>query len=947
MGDAGAGVAQAGLSACPCLTRATFTKLPRASHWIWGTAQEPQGTRNRTAGEVGMQRAPRHPGPAPPGLRGADWLRAGGLVAGRGSGMSFRAEGRTRPSPSAEPAPRAHRAPPSPEPRARARTPAGTPAMRGLGFLLLAALWPQEVAPRAALPHVEQYEVVRPRRLPAPRARRALPSHLGLYPESVSYVLGAPGRTFTLHLRKNRDLVGVGCTETYVAANGSQVTEQLQGQDHCFYQGHVEGHHGSAASLSTCAGLRGFFRAGSTVHLIEPLDGGGEEGQHALYQAQHLQQKAGTCGVNDSSLETILGPRVSAAFRPRNRPGPRDTRYVELFVVTDSSEFQSLGSREAVRQRVLEVVNHVDKLYQELRFRVVLVGLEMWNSGDKIRLSSQPEDTLDGFLAWRNRDLAGRHPHDNAQLITAVDFTGTTVGLARVSSMCSQGSGAVNQDHSPNPVGVASTMAHEMGHNLGMDHDENVPGCYCPVPQAGGGCVMAASISSVFPRRFSHCSQADLETFVEKPRTACLVDAPDPDRLVGGPVCGNGFVERGEQCDCGPPEDCRNRCCNASTCLLAEGAECAHGACCQECRVQPAGEPCRPAKDRCDLEEHCDGQQPLCPEDAFQENGTPCPGGYCYNGACPTLAQRCQDLWGPGTRVAVETCYSYSISAGCRGGVPLNFDRVNKCGTLFCEGGQKPLERSSCTLTASSGGCQALVQDGGAAYEPVPEGTKCGEEQVCWKGSCRDFHVYRSRNCSARCSHHGVCNHKDQCHCHPGWAPPYCAELLSRTRTASRRLLVGVLVPVALVALLLVAAGVVVYRKARSSVRRRSVAPKTAVGLSNPLFHEGQTMPMKHGAPAPSAGRPAPGLSSHPSQPPKTTAPAVTPKRPPPAPPAAMASSPSPVPVYSQQAPRQVVKPTCAPPIPPVKPEAGGAQPGPTQGVFGPKVALKPPVQRR
>ena len=127
------------------------------------------------------------------------------------------------------------------------------------------------------------------------------------------------------------------------------------------------------------------------------------------------------------------------------------------------------------------------------------------------------------------------------------------------------------------------------------------------------------------------------------------------------------------------PQDCQNRCCNASTCLLAKGAECAHGTCCHECRVslgfwgtaagmgvwgppvptvslallnqvKPAGEPCRPAKDQCDLREYCDGRQPLCPEDAFWENGTPCPGGYCYNGACPTLAQRCRDLWGPGER---------------------------------------------------------------------------------------------------------------------------------------------------------------------------------------------------------------------------------------------------------------------------------------------------------
>ncbi|KAB0401511.1 hypothetical protein E2I00_002200, partial [Balaenoptera physalus] len=574
----------------------------------------------------------------------------------------------------------------------------------------------------------------------------------GLYPESVSYVLGARGHTFTLHLRKNRDLVGSGYVETYTAADGAQVTEQLPRQDHCFYQGNVEGHQGSAASLSTCAGLRGFFQAGSTVHLIEPLDGGGEEGQHALYQAQHLQQKAGTCGVNDSSLEAVLGPRVSAALRPRR-----------------------LGSREAVRQRVLEVVNHVDK---ELNFRVVLVGLEMWNGGDKIQGRRVP-----------------RCPRaDTALLPSGVNFAGTTVGLAKVSAMCSQDSGAVNQD-------------------------------------------------------------------------------------------------------------CQNRCCNASTCLLAKGAECAHGTCCHECRVslgfwgtaagvrvwgppvpavslallnqvKPAGEPCRPAKDQCDLREYCDGRQPVCPEDAFWENGTPCPGGYCYNGACPTLAQRCRDLWGPGARVATETCYSYSISAGCRSGIPLDFGRVNRCGTLFCEWGQKPPERSSCTLTSSSGDCQALVQDSSSAYEPVPEGTKCGKEQVCWKGFCQDLRVYRSRNCSARCSNHGV---------------------------PSGSLLVGVLVPVALlVPLALTLAGVVIYRKARSPVRRRNVAAKTAMGLSNPLFHEGHRTPVKGRAPAPTRGPPEPGLSSHPSQPPKPTA-------------------------------STVVKPTCTPPMPPVKPRAGGAQPGPTQ----------------
>ncbi|XP_048959128.1 disintegrin and metalloproteinase domain-containing protein 8 [Canis lupus dingo] len=826
--------------------------------------------------------------------------------------------------------------------------------MRRLGLQLL-ALCLQVAAPRPPLPHVEQYEVVWPRRLPAPRARRALPSHLDLYPESVSYVLGAQEHTFTLHLRKNRDLVGSGYTETYRAANGSQVVEQVQRQDHCFYQGHVEGQEDSAASLSTCAGLRGFFRAGSTVHLIEPLEGGGEEVQHALYRAEHLLQKAGTCGVSNSSLEKALGPRVSAAFRPRNWPLARDTRYVELYVVVDSTEFQKLGSRAAVRSRVLEVVNHVDKLYQELDFRVFLVGLQIWNHRDEIHVSSNPDTTLENFLRWRVENLVGRHQHDNAQLITGVDFTGTTVGLAKVSAMCSRDSGAVNQDHSlGNPVGVASTMAHEMGHNLGMDHDDNIQGCYCPVPQEGGGCVMAASIGTEFPKMFSHCSRTDLEVFMEKPRTACLANAPDPDRLVGDPVCGNRFLERGEQCDCGPPQACQNPCCNATTCRLAAGAECAQGACCRECRVTPAGELCRPTKDACDLEEYCDGQQPACPEDVFQENGTPCPGGYCYNGVCPSLTQRCQDLWGTGSRVAIETCYAYRLSPGCKGSSLPDFSRVNKCGILYCEGGQKPLERSSCAMTFPTGTCQALVLEGGAQYEPVPEGTRCGEDRICWKGLCQQLQVYRSRNCSAQCNNHGVCNHKDECHCHPGWAPPYCTELLPQRHTGSRDLLVGVLMFVLLLALALLVA-MLLYRKGWIPSCRRSAAPTTAKGLSNPLFHEGQGVPAKGGAPGPTI---------HPCQPARPMASAATPKQPHFAPSATLGSPAFTVPVYTRPPPqqprpappaaplpelkpKQVVKTTLPPPVPPVKPGAGAANPGASQGGGPPKVALKPRVQRR
>ncbi|KAM4851856.1 disintegrin and metalloproteinase domain-containing protein 8 [Thomomys bottae] len=822
--------------------------------------------------------------------------------------------------------------------------------MRGLGLWLVGVLWPQAVTLGSPLPHVEQYEVVWPRRLLGPRARRALPYPGGLYPESVSYVLGAGGHTFTLNLRKNRALLGSGYTETYLAANGSEVTEQLPGQDHCLYQGHVEGHQDSAASLSTCSGLRGFFKVSSAVHLIEPLDRNNEEGPHAVYEAKHLKQQAGaTCGVSETSLDNLLGTRVSASFRSRygSQLLSQETHYVEMYVVTDSMEFQQFGSREAVRSRVLEVVNHVDKLYQELNFRVVLVGLEIW-SRDKFHVSSYANVTLDSFLSWREQALLGHHHHDNAQFITGIDFVGSTVGLARVSAMCSRDSGAVNQDHNQSPIGVASTMAHELGHNLGMNHDENVPGCYCPASREKGGCIMAGSLSSKFPKKFSQCSKTDLQELVEMPHTICLANAPDLDTLVGDPVCGNLFVERGEQCDCGSLQDCQNPCCNATTCQLAEGAQCAYGGCCHDCKLKPAGELCRVQRDECDLEEFCDGRQATCPKDAFQENGTPCPGGYCLNGSCPTMDRRCQELWGPGARAATDTCFTHSIAPGCRGSIFSSRGRINNCGTLYCTGGVKPPERGSCSFTSHGGTCRTLTMDSSITpYEPVPEGTKCAEGKVCWKRLCQDLSIYGEQNCSAQCHSHGVCNHKKECHCHFGWAPPYCAERLADAQTAPRSLTVRGLVLLMGLAAVVILAGVIIHHK----VRRRGAVPKTT-GLSNPLFHGRRSdMPAKDRVWGPT------GLASACSgQSPKPT---VAPRRPPPAPPATMSSPAITVPVYPQQAPDQFQLPPptkplpklkpkqTKPPVPPVKPKTGVSIPGVTQeAALSPKAALKPPVRR-
>jgi hypothetical protein len=72
-----------------------------------------------------------------------------------------------------------------------------------------------------------------------------------------------------------------------------------------------------------------------------------------------------------------------------------------------------------------------------------------------------------------------------------------------------------------------------------------------------------------------------------------------PTKQWGDPVCGNGFIELGEDCDCGQA-DCTvlDPCCNGNKCKLAVGAVCsATEICCTPaCMYENATVVCRARK---------------------------------------------------------------------------------------------------------------------------------------------------------------------------------------------------------------------------------------------------------------------------------------------------------------------------------------------------------------
>uniref|UniRef100_A0A8C0PFL3 ADAM metallopeptidase domain 28 n=1 Tax=Canis lupus familiaris TaxID=9615 RepID=A0A8C0PFL3_CANLF len=660
--------------------------------------------------------------------------------------------------------------------------PLNSPIMlQGILLTTTFLLWPVPVNTIKELPGIKNYEVVYPRRL------------------------------HPLHKREVKD------------------PDQ---QDDCYYQGHIINEKVSDASISTCRGLRGYFSQGDQKYLIEPLSPTNDDGQeHALFKYDpHEKKTNSTCGMDN--ILWAHGSRQSVATRlvkSNDQKGPERKKYIEYYLVLDNGEFKKYNQdREKIRKRVFEMANYVNMLYKKLNTHVALVGIEIWNDEDKIKITPNASSTLENFSKWRGSVLRKRKPHDIAQLITATKLSGTTVGLAFMSTMCSPyHSVGIVQDHSSNVLRVAGTMAHEMGHNFGMFHDSYV--CKCPSTI----CVMDRALSFYLPTDFSSCSRVSYDKFFEDKLSNCLFNAPLPTDIISIPICGNQVVEMGEDCDCGTPEECTNICCDAKICKIKANFQCAIGECCEKCQFKKAGAVCRPAKDECDLPEMCDGKSGICPDDRFRVNGFPCQNGkgYCLMGLCPTLQEQCTELWGSGTKVADRSCYSRNEGGSKYGYCRKVEDRPipckasdAMCGKLFCQGGSDNLPWRGHIVTFLT--CKTFnPEDSSQEIGMVANGTKCGNKKVCINAECVDIErAYKSTNCSSKCKGHAVCDHELQCQCKEGWAPPDCDD---SSVVFHFSIVVGVLFPVAVIS---VVVAVVIWHQSTRGKQKEVQRPLSTTG---------------------------------------------------------------------------------------------------------------------
>ena len=257
------------------------------------------------------------------------------------------------------------------------------------------------------------------------------------------------------------------------------------------------------------------------------------------------------------------------------------------------------------------------------------------------------------------------------------------------------------------------------------------------------------------------------------------------------PVCGNGRVESGEDCDCGSTQNCER-----------DGNNC-----CKACKFVTRGTTCRNAANSCDVPEFCNGTSAACPTDLKTANGIPCDSnkGYCRKGECRTHTQQCNNLWIGDAYKANDACYKVLNLRGDENGYCSRLaifthrlytpcERKNAlCGKLWCDGptSMKPIDlgfsfsHTHATLNSRRMNCYSAIiyraQNEQEALGGVLDGTKCGDKMVCENSKCVPLAVAYGgqRTCRNNCNGNGVCNENGNCHCNKGWRCPDCSQSYS------------------------------------------------------------------------------------------------------------------------------------------------------------------------
>uniref|UniRef100_A0A8C4TMR2 ADAM metallopeptidase with thrombospondin type 1 motif 7 n=1 Tax=Erpetoichthys calabaricus TaxID=27687 RepID=A0A8C4TMR2_ERPCA len=307
------------------------------------------------------------------------------------------------------------------------------------------------------------------------------------------------------------------------------------------------------AAISACGGLTGVFQLSGEDFFIEPLEeaeSSSEERKPHMIFRRHVTERPdskatpvrGPCGVRgeEERKREKWQQRHQRPRRIRQRSISKE-KWVESLVVADRKMVEYHGS-ENVENYVLTVMNMVASLFHDASIgnsiNIVVVRLvTLEEDEDDLKITHHADNTLSSFCKWqKDINMKGDiHPihHDVAILLTRKDICAAmnrpceTLGLSHVAGMCQpHRSCNINEDTG---LPVAFTIAHELGHSFGIQHDGTNNDCE---PIGKRPFIMSPQLLyGAAPPIWSRCSREYITRFFDRGWGLCLDEPPAQDTI--------------------------------------------------------------------------------------------------------------------------------------------------------------------------------------------------------------------------------------------------------------------------------------------------------------------------------------------------------------------------------------------------------------------------------
>jgi hypothetical protein len=287
----------------------------------------------------------------------------------------------------------------------------------------------------------------------------------------------------------------------------------LPGSNSIFYQGVLSTRHGNYPVAAD--------RLGNTLRVVFPgkVTGSRKSRQRTFrlkFQDDNLVQTSSVpssfargkrCDTEHGSNSTI----VTALSEPSNL---ETTKVLTISTFFDL-EWESLYGTQS-NHEIATVINTSEALYEQqlgIRFRIV----------SQAKLATRPANSNPGTILNSFR-LSGEQAveADAYHLFTGIDMDGSTIGIAYVGAICYAPTYSFGVTQSFGIL-TSNVFAHELGHNLGAQHDVTSPGS-----------LMYPSISWGTPY-FSAKSISDISGFLSYFGT-CLEDEQLPPTVHGAKI---------------------------------------------------------------------------------------------------------------------------------------------------------------------------------------------------------------------------------------------------------------------------------------------------------------------------------------------------------------------------------------------------------------------------